>query len=43
LLLTGFAVQLTLGLSFTYAREVVDSQVEADATGLDPVEEADTR
>ncbi|MDT3437603.1 MFS transporter [Haloarcula sp. 1CSR25-25] len=31
LLLTGFAVQLTLGLSFTYVREVVDSRVAATA------------
>jgi predicted MFS family arabinose efflux permease len=34
LLLTGFAVQLTLGLSFTYAREVVDSRVAATAVAF---------
>ncbi|WP_255198696.1 MFS transporter [Halorarius litoreus] len=34
LLLTGFAVQLTLGVLFTYAREVVDSQVAATAVAF---------
>ncbi|MFC7074619.1 MFS transporter [Halovenus rubra] len=34
LLLTGFAVQLTLGLSFTYVREVVDSRVAATAVAF---------
>jgi predicted MFS family arabinose efflux permease len=34
LLLTGFAVQLTLGLSFTYVREIVDSQVAATAVAF---------
>jgi predicted MFS family arabinose efflux permease len=34
LLLTGFAVQLTLGLSFTYVRELVDSQVAATAVAF---------
>ena len=34
LLLTGFAVQLTLGLSFTYVREVVDPRVAATAVAF---------
>ncbi|MBX0325260.1 MFS transporter [Halomicroarcula sp. F13] len=34
LVLTGFAVQLTLGLSFTYVREVVDSRVAATAVAF---------
>jgi hypothetical protein len=34
LLLTGFAFQLTLGLSFTYIREVVDSRVAATAVAF---------
>jgi len=34
LLLTGFAVQLTLGLSFTYICEVVDSRVAATAVAF---------
>jgi predicted MFS family arabinose efflux permease len=34
LLLTGFAVQLTLGLSFTYVREVVNSRVAATAVAF---------
>lgn len=34
LLLTGFAVQLTLGLSFTYVREVVDQRVAATAVAF---------
>lgn len=34
LLLTGFAVQLTLGLSFTYVQEVVNSRVAATAVAL---------
>jgi predicted MFS family arabinose efflux permease len=34
LLLTGFAVQLTIGLSFTYVREVVDSRFGATAVAF---------
>jgi predicted MFS family arabinose efflux permease len=34
LLLTGFAVQLTLGLSFTYVREIVDPRVAATAVAF---------
>jgi sugar phosphate permease len=34
LLLAGFAVQLTLGLSFTYVREVVDPRVAATAVAF---------
>ncbi|KOX92505.1 MFS transporter [Haloarcula rubripromontorii] len=34
LLLIGFAVQLTLGLSFTYVREVVDLRVAATAVAF---------
>ena len=34
LLLAGFAVQIVLGLSYTYVREVVDSQVAATAVAL---------
>lgn len=34
LLLTGFAVQLALGLSFTYVREVVDPRVAATAVAF---------
>lgn len=34
LVLIGFAVQLTLGLSFTYVREVVDSRVAATAVAF---------
>jgi len=34
LLFTGFAVQLTLGLSFTYVREVVDTRVAATAVAF---------
>lgn len=34
LLLTGFAVQLTLSLSFTYVSEVVDSRVAATAVAF---------
>lgn len=34
LLLTGFAVQLTLGLSYTYVQEVVDSRVAATAVAF---------
>ncbi|GAB7010249.1 MFS transporter [Halorubrum trueperi] len=34
LLLSGFAVQLTLGLSFTYVREVVESRVAATAVAF---------
>lgn len=34
LLSTGFAIQLTLGLSFTYIREVVDPQVAATAVAF---------
>ncbi|MFD1600061.1 MFS transporter [Halobellus rarus] len=34
LLLSGFAIQLTLGLSFTYVREVVESHVAATAVAF---------
>jgi len=34
LLIAGFAVQLTLGLSFTYVREVVDPRVAATAVAF---------
>lgn len=34
LLLTGFALQLTLGLSFTYVREIVDPRVAATAVAF---------
>jgi len=34
LLLSGFAIQLTLGLSFTYVREVVDPRVAATAVAF---------
>ncbi len=34
LLLIGFAVQLTLGLSFTYVRELVDPPVAATAVAF---------
>jgi predicted MFS family arabinose efflux permease len=34
LLITGFALQLTLGLSFTYVREVVDPRVAATAVAF---------
>lgn len=34
LLFAGFAVQLTLGLSFTYVREVVESNVAATAVAF---------
>jgi predicted MFS family arabinose efflux permease len=34
LLLAGFAIQLTLGLSFTYVREVVDARVAATAVAF---------
>ncbi|WP_336023480.1 MFS transporter [Halobellus salinisoli] len=34
LLLSGFAIQLTLGLSFTYVREVVDPHVAATAVAF---------
>ncbi|MFB6224123.1 MAG: nitrate/nitrite transporter [Haloarcula sp.] len=34
LLVSGFAVQLTLGLSFTYAREIVDVRVAATAVAF---------
>ena len=34
LLLAGFAVQLTLGLSFTYIREIVEPQVAATAVAF---------
>lgn len=34
LLLSGFAIQLTLGLSFTYVREVVESRVAATAVAF---------
>ena len=34
LLVTGFAIQLTLGLSFTYARELVDQRVGATAVAF---------
>lgn len=34
LLVSGFAVQLTLGLSFTYVREVVDPRVAATAVAF---------
>ncbi|MEF8777023.1 MAG: MFS transporter [Haloarculaceae archaeon] len=34
LLLMGFAVQLTLGISFTYVREVVDARVAATAVAF---------
>jgi MFS family permease len=34
LLVTGFALQLTLGLSFTYVRELVDERVAATAVAF---------
>ena len=34
LLVAGFAIQLTLGLSFTYVRELVDPQVAATAVAF---------
>jgi len=37
LLVAGFAIQLTLGLSFTYVRELVDPRVAATAVAFSQV------